>query len=151
MQNTGKFYLSDSECNWLKLQSLNDGYEAYIDNNGDMEIKNITITSWNISSDNFAPESDFTRAYVYTNSNLNIYNSNLSYLGYNGLLKWGVVFFKVSDFIVTNSTFYNNYEGIYTIYSNNSIISYNSVDQSYSRGIDARLIDNVTINNNFIP
>ena len=54
VQASGSFYVNDSDCDWLKLRSMNDGNEAYIGDYGLLEIKNTKITGWDTTVNDVA-------------------------------------------------------------------------------------------------
>ncbi|RLI02100.1 hypothetical protein DRO38_04350, partial [Candidatus Bathyarchaeota archaeon] len=108
------FYINDTDCDWLKLQSLNDGNDVYI-KGGTIEINNTKITSWNTTASS-VQTSTYKRAGIFTEGGrINITNSNISYLGaesnsFSALATsgYGIVYQKADSYsIISNSTFKN--------------------------------------------
>ncbi len=126
--------ITDADTNWLKLQSLNNSSVAYLKIQGKGIINNTKITSWNTTNGVVAPSEDEYRSYVFItgpNANMNITNTNISYLGYPdnmAFAKTGVFYYLINtSFTVKNNTFSYNGVGVYIHTSNKSIVQNNTV------------------------
>jgi len=135
VQSTGSLYINDTDCDWLKLLS-NTGNDAYILNYGTLEISDTKITSWNTNTDAPVPKLN-TRGDIRSDSGstINIYNSNLSYLGYESPYNTGVVIKSANGSQVINSTFDHNYDGIAIWEADNFLIKDCKAHYNYRNGI----------------
>lgn len=114
IESTGILNITDTDCDWLKLQSLNDGNPAYIENLGVLDMRNTKVTSWNSTTNDVAPKTDSTRAYIYSHGTQLLADScNLSSLGYDSPFKYGIHLYQDSaGAIIKNTTMINNYQGL---------------------------------------
>ena len=76
-------YINDSDCDELRLLSMNDGNDVNIQGYGILEISNTIITSWNTTTN--APAEEYPdRAYIYLKGNIGsatLFNSIFTNLG----------------------------------------------------------------------
>ncbi|MDP2193189.1 MAG: right-handed parallel beta-helix repeat-containing protein, partial [Alphaproteobacteria bacterium] len=125
---------------------------------GITEISNTKITSWNTTLGDVEslPSATWKRSAVYatgTSSKMNISNSNLSYLGYNLALWYGVDYSASSSGnVIINSSFLQNYIGLrFKTSSNNNTITDSTISTvdlvTGNRGFSIESRDNILINN----
>ncbi len=170
--------LVGGDVNELRLKSNNININDFViiqANWGTVDIDSAKITSWNESIG--GPDTEYAtykRAYIQVKSRLgsdgvtpresrmNIKNSDIGYLGYNGSeaygLSWKVVtgsFDSVGVFgDVVNNKIHNNYFGAYTYGAQAMTFVNNEVYENVQYGLDPHddsdylLIDNNNVHNN---
>lgn len=121
--------LSAKEVSWLKLQSNPKKIATLQAYNGTILIEGVKITSWDDTKNTFDTNMDDKRSYILVKngSRMDIYNSELAYLGYSRDLTpetspYGVSWRmppqnRASALLtgeVVNSKFHHNYFGVYT-------------------------------------
>lgn len=158
LQNGSALILHDGE---LRMKSDPVSYISIIANNGDIDIQNEKITSWDKTKN--APDANYAdgRAFISAKSFLDSYgkpqesrididSSEIGYLGFNTAesygLSWKVlgvttatnsIFDKVGVYgNITNSKIHNNYFGIYTFGSQNMNFINNEVFGNVEYGLD---------------
>ncbi len=110
--STGAFTFNKN----VYLKSNNDGNEAYYRFTNTTFISGYKITSWDTVSGAVAPETDSTRAYVYsTDLHSDIENFNFSYLGDDGALirRYGIYIEGAKNKVIRNNTFCYNGRALY--------------------------------------
>lgn len=121
--------LQKDEVTWLKMGS-NNKYITYLRaSSGVITIDGVKVTSWDETINNYDTNINDKRSYILVkdNSRMDIYNSELGYLGYSRQLSldtspygvsWRMSNGKLGTTILTgeilNSKFHHNYFGAYT-------------------------------------
>ncbi len=123
------FNLTKDEITWLKLQSNKDKFVKIEGYNATVLIDGIKITSWDDQKNTYDTNENDKRSYILvkSGSRMDIYNSELAYLGFSRALNLGTSPYGVSwrmppqnraSMLLTgevkNSKFHNNYFGVYT-------------------------------------
>lgn len=121
--------LDKSEVSWLKLQSNKNAIVYIRASSGVITINNTKITSWDDQMNDYDRNINDKRSYILVkdNSRMDIYNSELAYLGFSRQLdlstspygvSWRMSNGKLGTTILTgeviNSKFHDNYFGTYT-------------------------------------
>ncbi|MDO8452287.1 MAG: right-handed parallel beta-helix repeat-containing protein [bacterium] len=121
--------LTNNEVEWLKLESNKNGFVVLRSINSDITIDNVRITSWDTENNDFDKELGDGRSFVMVkdNSRMDIYSSELAYLGYPTSpdirvspygVSWKLSNQKLKQMLLTgeviNSKFHHNYFGAYT-------------------------------------
>lgn len=156
-----RFYMNstDSLCfNHLRINSTHVGANAtywYYLTNGQTEIENYKITSWNVTKNNVEtlPISTWQRAYIYASgsaSKMNISFSNVSYLGYLSSAQQSGVYYITSSYNrIINSVFLQNQKGFYLgTNSNNNYLDSNSIVTISDTALFLETSSNNTLVNN---
>jgi parallel beta-helix repeat protein len=148
------FVLDGAEARYLKLKSDDLGFVWVRSQTGNILISNTKITSWD--EKNNSPDIDYEkgRAYITAKASgrMDIINSELAYLGYEGLPKRGGPFggsygvsWKITsqDFrgslltgVVLNSKFHHNYFGFYTFGVSGMLVKNNEAYENIQYGFD---------------
>lgn len=132
--STDTFYYNES----THLKSNNDSSIAYFRWAGKVEFDEGLIIGWNTTSNTTAPKTDSTRAYIYNDDYAtgNITNMNISYLGYDSSIKYGITLSEYSNMTIENNTMSNNYYGICILSgSENNTFNNNTITESNEAGI----------------
>ncbi len=121
--------LNKDEVTWLRLKSTKEKFAILRGYNATIFINNVKITSWDDTKNDYDKEIKDGRSYIMVKdgSRMDIYNSELAYLGYArppGLnaspygVSWKMSHDKGSYALLTgevlNSKFHDNYFGVYT-------------------------------------
>ncbi|MBI3984739.1 MAG: right-handed parallel beta-helix repeat-containing protein [Candidatus Levybacteria bacterium] len=121
--------LDKNEVTWLKLESNSKGFAMLRSRNGDIIINGVKVTSWDSSKSNYDFELADGRSFIMVkdNSRLDVYDSDISYLGYPTKsdisvspygISWKLSSLKLKKVLLTgeviNSKFHHNYFGAYT-------------------------------------
>ena len=121
--------LNKDEVEWLKLESGTKGFTMLRSVDSDIIIDGVKITSWDTDKNDYDKNLNDGRSFVMVkdNSRMDIYSSELSYLGYpTGLditaspygVSWKLSRVKLKKVLLTgeviNSKFHHNYFGAYT-------------------------------------
>lgn len=121
--------LTKDEVEWLKFASNKDKFVTLRAFNGTVLIDGVKITSWDEYNNTYDTEMKDGRSYILVKdgSRMDIYNSDLGYLGYPRTpdlnaspygVSWRMSNGKLGTTILTgevvNSKFHNNYFGVYT-------------------------------------
>lgn len=127
--NGATLLLDQHEVEWLQLESNEKQFVNLRSENGDILINEVKITSWNSSKNDYDTNLEDGRSFIMVkdNSRMDIYNSELAYLGYptNESLavspygvSWKLSGKKLKAVMlsgeVIGSQFHNNYFGTYT-------------------------------------
>ncbi|MCA9308399.1 glycosyltransferase, partial [candidate division WWE3 bacterium] len=155
--------LSGDEISWLKLKSQEDSFVWLRTFNGRILIQNTKITSWDTNKQAFDENLEDGRAFVHAkyDSRMDIYNSELAYLGSSVPTSFGGYYgvsWKVPEgghikYLVTgevlNSNFHNNYFGVYTYGANGMTFKNNIFSDNIEYGFDPHdYINNFVVANN---
>lgn len=121
--------LSEEEVKWLKLKSDKDGYVVLRAFNGIIDIKGVSITSWDLEKNDYDTDIMDGRSFVLVKdgSRLDLYNAEMAYLGFPRPLDYPYSSYGVSWRMSTgklnrtllsgeviNTKFHHNYFGAYT-------------------------------------
>lgn len=121
--------LDKREVEWLRLESNKYGFTMLRAFNADIRIDGVKITSWDLYNHDYDRNMDDGRAFVMvkTNSRMDIYESELAYLGFPtspdlAVSPYGVSWKMSKDGLkntmltgeVIDSKFHHNYFGAYT-------------------------------------
>ncbi len=121
--------LDKNEVTWFKLESNKKSFSMLRSLNSDIIINNVKITSWDSEKNDYDKELKDGRSFVMVkdNARMDIYSSELSYLGYPTALditvspygvSWKLNKLKLKKVLTTgeviNSRFHHNYFGAYT-------------------------------------
>ena len=164
-------FINSTDTDWLKINSTPtrrttttgaEGDAYSIVTKGNLLIDNTKISSWNSisKSDTLLNSKTEPRSYLVvpwdSTGHMNITNSNLSYLGYDGGGRkdtWGITYYSGDGSIISNNTFSFNYRGFH-VSGNASNIMFvnNTINNSYQDGLVVNNINstNLRIYNNAI-
>lgn len=121
--------LDKNEVEWFKLESNKNRFVMLRSLNSDIVINGVKITSWDTGNNDYDKELGDGRSFVMVkdNSRMDIYSSELSYLGYPTAsdiavspysVSWKLNKLKLKTVLLTgeviNSKFHHNYFGAYT-------------------------------------
>lgn len=121
--------LTKDEVTWLKLLSRKDKFVTIQAYNATVLIDGVKITSWDDTTNSYDTNIEDKRSYILVKngSRMDIYNSELAFLGYSRALdlttspygvSWRMPPGSRSSALLTgeiiNSKFHNNYFGVYT-------------------------------------
>ena len=137
----------------VHLKSLNNEDVAYFRYWGSVVFDNATILAWNTTLDSPAPITDTYRGYVYTyfHAEGNITNSNFSYLGSDFYRQEGLNFVEITDdYLIHNTTFSNNAEGIVMEECTDFTISDSTITDNVNVGVGVYFTNSTTIENSTI-
>jgi len=161
--------ISGDEVSWLKLKSNENGFVWLKSHNGNIAIYNTKITSWDEIRQTPDIKYEDGRSFILVkyNGRMDIINSELAFLGYQGNPKqgqptgglygvaWKIANNTFKEYLITgnvlNSKFHNNYFGVYTfgatgmIFKNNKL--YNNIEYGFDPHDDS---NNFIIENNIV-
>lgn len=143
--------INGDQVKWLRLYSDKKNFVRIMGFNSDLIIEKTKITSWDSVKNDY--DRDFTdgRAYILMkdNSRMDIYDSEIAYLGFSRSanmtvspygLSWRMTTKNLKRDIITgevyNSKFHHNYFGIYTFGATGMIWENNSFYDNYRYGFD---------------
>lgn len=155
IQSTGTFYINDSDCDYLKMKSMNTTSDAGITTYGVLDIADTKITSWNTTSGGCAETNVTYRSYLLAidGGALNISDSNCSYLGAGDGNDCGIRWQNSSaNPTVVNSTFYELDRGLFFEDVESPWVENNTIGWTLYRGINMGdgLTSNATIKDNIL-
>lgn len=151
-------FVNSTDTDWLKINST-AGTAYSISTKGNLLIDNTKISSWNFTnkSDTLLNSKAQPRGYLVVpwdgTGHMNITNSNLSYLGYDGGTNtWGISYYAGDGSIISNNSFSFNYRGFHASDdASNIMLVNNTINNSYQHGILAHINStNLQIYNNAI-
>ena len=151
-------FINSSDTDWLKINSTT-GTAYSIVTKGNLLIDNTKISSWNFTnkSDTLLNSKTEPRSYLVvpwdSSGQMNITNSNLSYLGYDGGKDTGGISYYAGDgSVISNNHFSFNYVGFDVSGDVSDIIFVNNtINNSYRDGLVADINStNLEISNNAI-
>lgn len=138
----GNVVIDSSDTSWLKIFS--DGSVAYgLKNSGTLKIDSVKITSWNVASNTYSsPGSDgrTPRGYIVSSGGatgtMNIFNSEISYLGYKGTGHHGLDYYGGEKSVIQNNQIHHNWRAFYSSGVGGLSLNKNVVHDNYEYGID---------------
>ena len=152
-------FINSTDTDWLKINST-AGTAYSIIAKGNLLIDNTKISSWNSTNKSYTLLNSKTdpRSYLAvpwdSTGYMNITNSNLSYLGYDGGKETsGISYFSGDSSIISNNSFSFNYRGfdISVDDASNIMLINNTINNSYQDGLVAHINStNLQIYNNTI-
>ncbi len=151
-------FINSSDTDWLKINSTT-GTAYSIVTKGNLLIDNTKISSWNFTnkSETLLNSKTEPRSYLVvpwdSSGQMNITNSNLSYLGYDSGKDTGGIFYYAGDgSVISNNYFSFNYVGFDVSGDVSDIIfANNTINNSYRDGLVADINStNLEISNNAI-
>jgi mannuronan 5-epimerase len=142
--NGATLFINSTDTDWLKINSTT-GTAYSIVTKGNLLIDNTKISSWNFTnkSDTLLNSKTQPRSYLVvprdSSGQMNITNSNLSYLGYGGGKDtWGISYYSGNGSIISNSSFSFNYRGFHASGDTSDIMFINNtINNSYQHGLVA--------------
>jgi parallel beta-helix repeat protein len=150
IDNKATLYINSTDTDWLKINSTAGvAYSIIARGNSNKVIDHSKISSWNSSANNFAKLKSGTepRAYLVVSGSggqMNITNSNLSYLGYvpfnqaggeRGYMN-GIAYYSGNGSIIKNNIISYNYRGFYSAGVSHITIENNRVFNNFECGLD---------------
>jgi len=151
-------FINSSDTDWLKINST-AGTAYSIVAKGNLLIDNTKISSWNFTNkaDTLLDSNTEPRSYLIvpwdSTGQMNITNSNLSYLGYDGGKDTGgISYYAGNGSVISNNHFSFNYVGLDISGDVSDIIfANNTINNSYLDGLIAETNStNLEISNNAI-
>lgn len=161
--------LDKNEVSWLKLESNKYGFAMLRSRNGDIVINGVKITSWDSSKNDVDQDLSDGRSFIMVkdNARMDVYNSEISYLGYPTKsditvspygISWKLSSLKLKKVLLTgevlNSKFHHNYFGAYTYGATGMIWRGNQFYDNIRYGLDPHddsngfLVEKNTAHNN---
>lgn len=143
--------LNKEEVEWLKLESNKDLFVTLRSVNSDIIINGVKITSWDSQNNNFDKNLDDGRSFIMVkdNARMDIYSSELSYLGYPTSpdiavspygVSWKLNKVKLKKVLLTgeviNNKFHHNYFGAYTFGATGMLWKGNEFYENVRYGLD---------------
>ena len=143
--------LDKNEVEWLKLESNKKGFVMLRSLNSDIIINGVKITSWDTENNDYDKELKDGRSFIMVkdNSRMDIYSSELSYLGYPTSsdiaaspygVSWKLSNLKLKKELLTgeviNSKFHHNYFGAYTYGATGMLWKGNEFYENVRYGLD---------------
>ena len=151
-------FINSTDTDWLKINSTK-GAAYSIVTKGNLLIDHTKVSSWNITNNSNTILNSKTepRSYLVvpwdSTGQMNITNSDLSYLGYDGGKDtWGISYYSGNGSIISNNSFSFNYRGFHASGDTSNIMFVNNtVNNSYQHGLVAHVNStNLKIYNNAI-
>jgi mannuronan 5-epimerase len=151
-------FINSTDTDWLKINSTK-GTAYSIVTKGNLLIDNTKLSSWNFTtkSDTLLNSKTEPRSYLVvpwdSTGQMNITNSNLSYLGYDGGKDTaGISYYAGDGSIIFNNYFSFNYRGFHVSGNVSDIMFVNNIiNNSYQDGLVADINStNLQISNNAI-
>jgi parallel beta-helix repeat protein len=150
--------VSSNETKWLKINSTfpTDAYS--IISRGNLIINDTKISSWNTTSNLEVTLRDYNtpRSYIASlpgaSGQMNITNSNLTHLGFNGGQgSWGVSYYSGDWSIIQNNNLSSNFRPLYFGQNaSNILVSGNTINDNTQNGITIYGSSNINISGNEI-
>lgn len=143
--------IDKEEANWLRIESNKERYIAIRSWDGDILIKGVKVTSWDSQKNDYDRNLDDGRSFVMVkdNSRLDIYDSEMAYLGFatNDDLSvspygvsWKLSTSELKKVLlggeVVNSHFHDNYFGAYTYGATGMLWKGNEFSKNVRYGLD---------------
>ena len=148
--NKATLFVNSSDTDWLKINSTaGSAYSIVVKGDGKLVIDHTKITSWNSTSNTVAKlkTGKEPRSYLVVSGSggqMNITNSDLSYLGYvtfnqaggeRGYTN-GIAYYSGNGSVIKNNTISYNYRGFYSAAISNITVENNSVFNNFEYGLD---------------
>jgi parallel beta-helix repeat protein len=148
-------FINSTDTLWLKISS-SASYPHSIVAYGNLVINGTNISSWNSTSNSEAVLKDDTnestpRSYLLKpqlgTGQMNITNSNISGLGYEGLKDtWGITYYSGSGSLLKNNTIYSNFRGLHLAGNvSNILVANNTIQNSFQHGLDLLRANDIKI------
>ncbi len=143
--------LDKDELKWLRLESNKKQFTTIRAINSDLLLNGVKITSWDSSKNNYDQNLDDGRSFIMVkdNARMDIYNSELAYLGYPTSpnlsvspygISWKLSAQKLKSVLlageVISSKFHDNYFGAYTYGATGMIWKGNEFYNNVRYGLD---------------
>jgi mannuronan 5-epimerase len=135
------FYINSTDTNWLKINSTSGNAYSII-SQGNLRINSVKLTSWDMTANNYAKISNDgmePRGYVRSEKGtgtLDIINSELGYLGYNGSKSSGLSYYSGSGSKISNNKIHDLWNGFYSSSVGNITIENNKFYDNIVFGLD---------------
>lgn len=144
-------FLKKSEVTWLKLYSRPNDFAVIRGNDADIVIDGVRVTSWDPIEKTYDTNMDDGRSFVFVKGSgrLDLYNSELAYLGFPTSeeiivspygVSWKVSRQDLKKIMLTGevigSTFHHNYFGAYTYGATGMTWRGNEFFENYRYGLD---------------
>ena len=139
IQKKASMRIAAPEVRWLKLASYQGGFSWIKVRGGQLDFIDTCVTSWNPQKKSYDQNVKDGRSFVLARdrARMNIYNSELSYLGYGADESYGVAWrLAGTSGEMIDSTFGYNYYGLYAYQASGLVIRGNEVHHSVKYGID---------------
>jgi parallel beta-helix repeat protein len=157
--NGATLFINSTDADWLRINSTdNEAYSIVV--YGNLVIDRTKISSWNFTSNTEAQLANANkstpRGYLLKHwqgtGYMNITNSNISSLGFNGLKdSWGIAYYSGSGSIIENNTLSSNFRGIYLTTNGSDIeVVNNTIQNSSQHGLSLYRAKNTKIFENII-
>lgn len=161
--------LDKNEALWLKLESNRSGFTMLRGRNSDIIINGVKITSWDSTKNDYDRELKDGRSFIIVkdNARMDIYSSEISYLGYPTAsdiavspygISWKLSTSKLKKVLLTgeviDSKFHHNYFGSYTYGATGMTWKGNEFYENIRYGFDPHddsngfLVENNIVHNN---
>ncbi|MDO8497323.1 MAG: glycosyltransferase, partial [bacterium] len=143
--------LDNNEVNWLKLESNKNKFTNLYAYNSSLQFHNVKITSWDETTHDYDKNMKDGRSYILVKdgSRMDIYNSELAYLGYPRTpeltvspygVSWRMSNGKRGTVLLTGeiieSKFHDNYFGAYTFGATGMLWKKNEFYSNVRYGLD---------------
>ena len=141
VKDDATFYINSTDTIWLKINSTSENAYSII-SQGNLRIDSTKLTSWDALADNYAKiSSDGMKPRSYIRSEkgtgtLDITNSELGYLGFNGSKSSGLSYYSGSGSKITNNRIHDLWNGFYSASVENITIENNHFYDNVIYGID---------------
>jgi mannuronan 5-epimerase len=141
IKNDSTLYINSTDTIWLKINSTTGNAYSII-SQGNLRIDSVRLTSWDTTANNYAKISNDgmePRSYIRSekgDGTLNINNSELGYLGYNGSQSYGLSYYSGSGSKISNSKIHDLWNGFYSDSIENMTIENNEFYNNVIYGID---------------
>jgi parallel beta-helix repeat protein len=150
--------ISSNDTKWLKINSTFSTDAYSIISRGNLIINDTKISSWNTTNNQEAVLRDFNtpRSYIASPSGasgrLNISNSNLTHLGFNGGLgSWGVSYYSGDGSVIQKNNLSLNFRPLYFGQNaSNILVLGNTISDNIQNGITIYGSSNINISGNEI-
>ena len=161
--------LDSNEVTWLKLMSQKDKFVILRGNDSNIIVRSVKITSWDAAEDTYDTNLDDGRSFVFAKGSgrMDLYNSELAYLGYPTSddvivspygVSWKVSRIELKTVVlsgeVIGSKFHHNYFGAYTFGATGMVWRKNEFYENVRYGLDPHddsngfLVEENTAHNN---
>ncbi|TLX87656.1 MAG: hypothetical protein E6K97_08290 [Thaumarchaeota archaeon] len=157
VKNGSTLFINSSDTNWLKIDSTaGDAHSIKVE--GNLVIDSVKISSWDTLRNSYPiPDKGgaVPRSYLAKtggSGTIDISNSDISYLGFNGAESFGLTYLSGSGSTLTNNKIHHLYSGFHATNSvHNITIDNNEIYNNTAHGIDSfSKTHSLLIKNNFI-
>ena len=134
--------IDSSDTTWVKI--ISDGVTGFgIKNQGTLKIDSVKITSWNTASNTYASPGSggaSPRGYIVAQGGatgkMDILNSEIAYLGYDGTGHHGLDYYDSDNSLIQNNHIHHNWRAFYSSEVGGIRIDHNNVHDNLEYGID---------------